>query len=364
MCPNAMGNQQINGLRDRDASTKGSGLMTSTTPLDESNRFPAGRLAFPHDHLTGIGHLARHEILFLLAAAEEWVELNREGEKRREILAGRTIINAFFENSTRTLLSFEIAGKRLGADVVNMQAATSSLKKGETLIDTAITLNAMRPDAIVMRHGSSGAPQLIAQKVDCPVLNAGDGSHEHPTQALLDALALREALKRRGEAAEDFTGLNVVICGDILHSRVARSNVLCLQAMGASVRLCAPPALMPAGIEAMGVEPYADFNAALEGVDVVMMLRLQSERMAGQFIPSASEYHHLYGLTKKRLSNARADALVMHPGPMNRGVEIDSEVADMLDRSIITQQVEMGVAIRMACLDVLTRGRRGAEGWA
>ena len=342
----------------------GSGLMTSTTPFIEPGRFPAGRLAFPHAHLTGIGHLERHEILYLLAAAEEWVTLNREGEKRREILAGRTIINAFFENSTRTLLSFEIAGKRLGADVVNMAAATSSLKKGETLLDTAITLNAMRPDAIVMRHGSSGAPELIAQKVDCPVLNAGDGSHEHPTQALLDALALREALKRRGEGAEDFTGLKVVICGDILHSRVARSNILCLQAMGAVVRLCAPPALMPSGIEAMGVEPFYDFDAALDGVDVVMMLRLQSERMAGQFIPSAREYHHLYGLTKRRLTAAKADALVMHPGPMNRGVEIDSEVADMMDRSIITQQVEMGVAIRMACLDVLTRERRGVEGWS
>ncbi|MEO0642279.1 MAG: aspartate carbamoyltransferase catalytic subunit [Pseudomonadota bacterium] len=338
--------------------------MTTPPSYSESSRFPAGRLAFPHAHLTGIAQLERHEILFLLDAAEHWVELNRRGEKREELLAGRTIINAFFENSTRTLLSFEIAGKRLGADVVNMQAATSSLKKGETLIDTATTLNAMRPDAIVMRHGSSGATQLIAQKVDCPVLNAGDGSHEHPTQALLDALALREALRRRGEAAEDFTGLNVVICGDILHSRVARSNVLCLQAMGASVRLCAPPALMPAGIEAMAVEPFTDFDAALDGVDVVMMLRLQSERMAGQFIPSAREYHHLYGLTQERLTGARPNALVMHPGPMNRGVEIDSEVADMIDRSIITQQVEMGVAIRMACLDVLTRRARGVEGWA
>jgi len=339
--------------------------MTRSAFTIEPGRFPDGRLAFPHAHLTGIGHLERHEILFLMASAERWVELNRRGEKREELLAGRTIINAFFENSTRTLLSFEIAGKRLGADVVNMAASTSSLKKGETLIDTAITLNAMRPDAIVIRHASSGATQLIADKVDCPVLNAGDGSHEHPTQALLDALALREALRQRSEAApEDFTGMTITICGDILHSRVARSNVLCMQAMGASVRLCAPPALMPAGIEAMGVETFADFNAALDGADVVMMLRLQSERMAGQFIPSAREYHHLYGLTRARLSYAAPDALVMHPGPMNRGVEIDSEVADMIDRSIITQQVEMGVAIRMACLDVLTRQRRGVEGWA
>ena len=329
-----------------------------------SSRFPAGKLAFAHRDLTGIGQLERHEILYLLDQAEQWVELNRRSAKHTDLLAGLTIINAFFENSTRTLLSFEIAGKRLGADVVNMHAAQSSVKKGETLIDTAITLNAMRADAIVIRHGSSGATQLIADKVDCPVLNAGDGSHEHPTQGLLDALALRHALQRRGETAEDFTGLNIVICGDILHSRVARSNLLCLQALGASVRLCAPPALMPAGVEAMGAEPFHNFDAALDGADVVMMLRLQTERMAGQFIPSAREYHHLYGLTQRRLTQAAPDALVMHPGPMNRGVEIDSEVADMLDRSIITQQVEMGVAIRMAALDILTRSARGVEGWA
>lgn len=335
--------------------------------IDVSDRFPQGRLAFPHRDLTGIGQLERHEILYLLNQAEQWVTWNRQRNKHTELLSGLTIINAFFENSTRTLLSFEIAGKRLGADVVNMHAAQSSVKKGETLIDTAITLNAMRADAIVIRHGSSGATQLIADKVDCPVLNAGDGSHEHPTQGLLDALALREALKRRGELGPDpladFTGLTVTICGDILHSRVARSNILCLQAMGASVRLCSPPALMPAGIDAMGAEAFHDFDAALDGSDVVMMLRLQSERMAGQFIPSEREYHHLYGLTIDRLKRAAPNALVMHPGPMNRGVEIDSEVADMLDRSIITQQVEMGVAIRMACLDVLTRSARGVEGW-
>ena len=328
-----------------------------------SDRYPAGALAFPHRDLLGIAQLGRHEILYVLDQAEQWVELNRQPDKHINLLSGLTIINAFFENSTRTLLSFEIAGKRLGADVVNMHAAQSSVKKGETLIDTAITLNAMRADAIVIRHGSSGAVDLIASKVDCPVLNAGDGQHEHPTQALLDALALRHALRARGERSEDFTGLNVTICGDILHSRVARSNILCLQALGASVRLCAPPALMPVGVEAMGAQPFHDFDAALEGSDVVMMLRLQTERMQGQFIPSAREYHHLYGLTKTRLDCAAPDALVMHPGPMNRGVEIDSEVADLLDRSIITRQVEMGVAVRMACLDILTRRRRGVEGW-
>jgi aspartate carbamoyltransferase catalytic subunit len=338
--------------------------MVMTDPSASAGRFPAGRLAFPHRDLTGIGHLQRHEILYLLEQAEQWVAFNRQRTKHSDLLAGLTIINAFFENSTRTLLSFEIAGKRLGADVVNMHAAQSSVKKGETLIDTAITLNAMRADAIVIRHGSSGATGLIADKVDCPVLNAGDGSHEHPTQGLLDALTLRHALAERGEGAEDFTGLKIVICGDILHSRVARSNILCLTALGANVRVCAPPALMPPGIAAMGVEVFHHFDDALEGAEVVMMLRLQSERMTGQFVPSPREYRHLYGLTMKRLALAGPDALVMHPGPMNRGVEIDSEVADLASRSLITRQVEMGVAIRMACLDILTREARGVEGWA
>jgi len=337
--------------------------MTSAQTTPPANRFPAGKRAFPHRDLIGIGKLERHEILYLLAEAEQWVGFNRQPKKHSEALAGLTIINAFFENSTRTLLSFEIAGKRLGADVVNMHAAQSSVKKGETLIDTAMTLNAMRADAIVIRHGSSGAVGLIAGKVDCPVLNAGDGQHEHPTQALLDALALRHALRAHGHTSEDFTGLVVVICGDVLHSRVARSNILSLQALGATVRVCAPPSLMPAGIERLGVEAYTNFAAALAGADVVMMLRLQSERMDGQFIPSPREYRHLYGLTLERLAKARDHAIIMHPGPMNRGVEIDSNVADMPGRSIITAQVEMGVAIRMACLDVLTRHTRGVPGW-
>ena len=337
--------------------------MTSPKTASTGSRFPKGARAFPHRDLIGISSLERHEILYLLAEAEQYVAFNRQAAKHSEQLAGLTIINAFFENSTRTLLSFEIAGKRLGADVVNMYAAQSSVKKGETLIDTAVTLNAMRADAIVIRHGSSGAVGLIANHVDCPVLNAGDGQHEHPTQALLDALALRHKLRERGHDAEDFTGLTVTICGDILHSRVARSNILCLQALGASVHLCAPPALMPAGIERMGAQPYHDFDAALEGSDVVMMLRLQNERMDGQYIPSPREYRHLYGLTPERLALAKEDAIVMHPGPMNRGVEIDSAVADMATRAIITSQVEMGVAIRMACLDVLTRKARGVPGW-
>ena len=334
--------------------------MTASEEMRRS-RYPAGSLAFPHGSLLGIAGLERHEILFLLDESERYVALNREAKKHSDALSGLTIINAFFENSTRTLLSFEIAGKRLGADVVNMHAAQSSVKKGETLIDTAVTLNAMRADAIVIRHGSSGAVQLIDEKVDCPVLNAGDGSHEHPTQALLDALTLRHAMGiASGEALD---GVKIAICGDILHSRVARSNMMCLTALGARVRACAPPALMPANVEALGAEPFHDFDAALDGVDAVMMLRVQNERMEGQYLASTAEYRHLYGLTAKRLDTCAPEAWIMHPGPMNRGVEIDSDVAER-EKSLITKQVEMGVAIRMACLDVLTRKARGLEGWA
>jgi aspartate carbamoyltransferase catalytic subunit len=316
-----------------------------------------GRQVFPHRHLTGITGLQPHEIMFLLDEAESWIGANRAHAVPDKRLDGLTQINAFFENSTRTLLSFEIAGKRLGADVINMHAAQSSVKKGETLIDTAMTLNAMRADVIVIRHMSSGAVQLIADKVDCPVLNAGDGRHEHPTQALLDALTIR---RRRGSIA----GQIIVICGDLLHSRVARSNILALTALAAEVRVCAPSTLMPSAIEDFGVTPFTDFDRALDGADVVMMLRLQSERMAGGFVPSTREFHARYGLTLQRLERAKPDALVMHPGPMNRGVEIASDVADHPTRSAITEQVETGVAVRMACLDVLTRGARGIEGWA
>ncbi len=331
--------------------------MTSTPhPIDP--RTPSGRAAFPHRHLLGLAGLQPWEISFLLDEAERWVDLGRSGAvKRDDALSGLTVINAFFENSTRTLLSFEIAGKRLGADVVNMHVAQSSVKKGETLIDTAMTINAMRADAIVIRHGSSGAVALIADKVDCPVLNAGDGWHEHPTQGLLDALTIR---RRKGR----IDGLKVAICGDIRHSRVARSNMIGLATMGAEVRVAGPPTLVPIEVEALGATRYTRIDEALDGADVIMMLRLQNERMDGAFIPSAREFHALYGLTARRLALARPDAIVMHPGPMNRGVEIDSAIADDPDRSTITEQVEMGVAVRMACLDVLTRSARGVEGWA
>lgn len=320
--------------------------------------YPPGRQAFPHRHLLGLAGLQPWEIAFLLDEAERWADLGRAGAvKHADALRGLTVINAFFENSTRTLLSFEIAGKRLGADVVNMHVAQSSVKKGETLIDTAVTLNAMRADAIVIRHQSSGAVALIADKVDCPVLNAGDGWHEHPTQGLLDALTIR---RRKGR----IDGLTVAICGDIRHSRVARSNMIGLATMGAQVRVAGPPTLVPPEVDTMGAIRFTQINDALDGADVIMMLRLQNERMDGGFIPSAREFHALWGLTPERLALARPDAIVMHPGPMNRGVEIDSIVADDPVRSTITEQVEMGVAVRMACLDVLTRRARRVEGWA
>jgi aspartate carbamoyltransferase catalytic subunit len=330
--------------------------MTSATTRPASD-YPPGGDAFRHRHLIGIAQLAPWEISYVLDAAEEWVEMNRSGAaKHDDRLAGLTIINAFFENSTRTLLSFEIAGKRLGADVVNMHAAQSSVKKGETLIDTAMTLNAMRADAMVIRHQSSGAVQLIADKVDCPVLNAGDGRHEHPTQALLDALTIRRRLGK-------VEGLTIAICGDVLHSRVARSNILALTLLGNEVRIVAPPTLTPPAMERMHVTAFTDMDEGLKDADVVMMLRLQNERMDGAYLPSAREYHALYGLTPKRLEKAKPQAIVMHPGPMNRGVEIDSSVADHPTRSTITEQVEMGVAVRMACLDILTRRKRGVPGW-
>ena len=263
-------------------------------------------------------------------------------------MQGKTLINLFFENSTRTEKSFELAGKRLGADVISMQVASSSVKKGETLLDTAATLNAMNPDLLVVRHGSSGAPALLSQKVSCSVINAGDGMHEHPTQALLDALTLREAF------GGDIGGLQIAICGDILHSRVARSNVQLLNLLGANVRLIGPPTLIPTDADRWGVEVFHDMETGLKGCDVVMMLRLQLERMKGAFVPSKREYYHFHGLTRAKLAHAKPGALVMHPGPMNRGVEISSDVADDPDVSLITNQVGAGVAMRMAILHALS----------
>jgi aspartate carbamoyltransferase catalytic subunit len=287
----------------------------------------------------------------LLDLAESYALLNRSGKTQRDLLRGRTLINLFFEDSTRTRTSFELAGKRLGADVINMSVSASSVNKGETLLDTASTLNAMMCDLLVVRHDQSGAPALLARKVDAAVINAGDGTHEHPTQALLDALTIR---RRRGR----LEGLTIAICGDITHSRVARSNIFLLTTMGSQVRLIGPPSLMPAGIGRLGVTVFHDMDEGLRDVDIVMMLRLQRERMTKGLIPSAREFFRFYGLDAARLARAKPDALVMHPGPMNRGVEIDSAVADDPDRSLIREQVEMGVAVRMAVLDTLGRTAR------
>ena len=308
-------------------------------------------MSFGHRHLLGIEPLSPAEITTILDLADAYADRMKAGTPQPKVLAGLTQINMFYENSTRTQASFELAGKRLGADVMNMSMATSSVKKGETLVDTALTLNAMRPDLLVVRHGASGAVQLLASKVNCAVLNAGDGRHEHPTQALLDALTIRRAKGRLHR-------LTVAICGDIAHSRVARSNMLLLGRMENRVRLIGPPTLIPAGAASLGVEVYDDMAAGLEGADVVMMLRLQKERMDGGFIPSEREYFHRYGLDGEKLNRAKADAIVMHPGPMNRGVEIDGAIADDVTHSVIQEQVEMGVAVRMAAMDLLARNAR------
>ncbi|HIC73445.1 MAG TPA: aspartate carbamoyltransferase catalytic subunit, partial [Alphaproteobacteria bacterium] len=306
---------------------------------------------FPHRHLLGIADLSASEIGFLLDVSDSYIDVNRGPNKKQTKLRGQTVINLFFENSTRTRTSFELAGKRLSADVINMSVATSSIKKGETMVDTSMTLNAMHPDVLVVRHPDSGAVKLLSEKINGAVINAGDGSHEHPTQALLDALTVR---RRRGR----IQGLIVAICGDVLHSRVARSNIHLLNKMGAQVRLVAPPTLLPTNVERLGVEVFHDMRTGLMDCDIVMMLRLQTERMRGTFVPSTREYFHFFGLDSDKLAVAKPDALVMHPGPMNRGVEIDSVLADDITHSAILDQVEFGVAVRMACLDVLTNNLR------
>jgi aspartate carbamoyltransferase catalytic subunit len=295
--------------------------------------------------LLSIDSLSDDQIATLLAAGEHWAEVNRAGTEAQSPLEGRIVFNLFYENSTRTLMSFSVAAHRLGAQVVTLPVEHSSTKKGETLDDTARTLNAMRPDALVIRHFENGAPQRMARIMDCPVINAGDGTNEHPTQALLDALTIRSHFGH-------VEGLKVAICGDIKHSRVARSNAKLLPRLGAEVRLAGPLALLPADFEGTG-----DVDAAIEGADVVMMLRVQRERLEADLGDAPGEYLARYGLTAERLKRTAPDAVVMHPGPMNRGVEIDSAVADDPQRSLIPLQVEMGVAARMACLDLLVGAR-------
>jgi len=309
---------------------------------------------FPKAHFLAAADLNPPAAMALLDLADAFVDFNCQSAKGIDLMRGQTVVNLFFENSTRTSSSFEIAAKRLGADVVTMPVASSSVKKGETLIDTAVTLNAMKPEILVVRHSASGAVDLLSQKVGCAVVNAGDGRHEHPTQALLDLLTLRRSFG-------DVGGLTVAICGDVTHSRVARSNIALLQMMGANVRLVGPTTLIPSVARRWNVEIFHDMKEGLQGVDVVMMLRLQMERMTGALIPSTREYFRFWGLDREKLAYAKPTAKVMHPGPMNRGVEIDSDVADDLSVSLIQDQVEMGVAARMAVLAALAHRRAGDE---
>ena len=296
-------------------------------------------------HLLGIQDLSISDVKLILDESKKFISLNKSKNKKLDILRGKTQINLFFEPSTRTQSSFELAGKRLGADVMSMNITNSAIKKGETLIDTAMTLNAMHPDIIVVRHQDSGASNLLSQKVNCSVLNAGDGRREHPTQALLDALTIIEKKKK-------IEGLRIAICGDILHSRVARSNIFLLNMLGAEVNIVAPTNLMPKDIEKFGVKTFSNMKEGVKDCDIVMMLRLQNERMSSSFLSSNREYYEYYGLTPDKLEKAKKDAIIMHPGPMNRGIEIDTKLADDINKSVIKEQVELGVAVRMACLKI------------
>ncbi len=296
-------------------------------------------------HILSIKDLSIKDINNILAKAEKF--LNKKNKKKNSF-SNKNIINLFFEDSTRTLTSFELAGKQLGASVINMSIATSSIKKGETLIDTAMTLNAMDPDILIVRHNMSGVPYLLSEKVNCSVINAGDGSNEHPTQALLDALTIKRHKKK-------ISGLEVAILGDVLHSRVARSNIYLLNKLGAEVRIICPPTLLPPNIEDLGVKVFKNLEDGLNNVDIIMVLRIQKERMSGSFVPSEKEFFKFWGLDRKKLNNAKKNALVMHPGPINRGIEIDSDVADDIGRSLILEQVKLGVAIRMSIIDELLK---------
>ncbi len=310
-------------------------------------------MTFGHKHILGMDQFSADDITRILDTADSFKEISTREIKKVPTLRGKTIINIFFEASTRTRASFEIAEKRLSADTLNISASTSALVKGETLEDTARNLEAMHPDIIVIRHGHSGAPHYLAERCNFSVVNAGDGAHEHPSQALLDLMTIRE---KKGTIG----GLTVAIVGDIAHSRVARSNIIALNTMGARVRLAGPRTLLPTGAERLGAEIHTDMQSALEGADVVMMLRIQQERQGRTLLPSTREYSRFFGLNPNNLQLAKDDAIVMHPGPMNRGVEIASSVADG-DRNVILDQVENGVAVRMALLYLISGGDKLAE---
>ena len=297
-------------------------------------------------HLLSIKDLSVTEIEGILKVANNFLNKKQIPKTILKNIKGKTLINLFLKNSTRTLTSFELAGKKLGASVINMAVATSAIKKGESLIDTAMTLNAMNPDILIVRHNMSGVPYLLSEKVNCSVINAGDGSNEHPTQALLDALTILRHKKR-------ISNLEVAIMGDVLHSRVARSNIYLLNKLNAKIRVICPPTLLPAGIEKMNVKVYKNIYQGLENADIIMVLRIQKERMAGSFVPSEKEFFKFWGLDREKLNRAKKNALVMHPGPINRGIEIDSDVADDIGRSLILEQVKLGVAVRMAVINKL-----------
>jgi aspartate carbamoyltransferase catalytic subunit len=310
-------------------------------------------MTFRHKHILGTEHLSREDIELILDTADSFKEINSRTIKKVPTLRGKTIVNLFYEASTRTRTSFEIAGKRLSADTINITASSSSVVKGETLEDTARNIEAMAPDIIVMRHAASGAPQYLAERLACSVINAGDGAHEHPSQALLDLLTIRQ---HKGK----LQGLTVAIVGDITHSRVARSNLYAMKKMGMTVRLVGPGTMVPPGIERLGAEVYTDMNAAIKDADVIMMLRIQLERQGKTMLPTLREYARFYGLNPTNLKLAKEDVIVLHPGPMNRGVEISSYVADG-PQNVILEQVENGVAVRMALLYLVAGGEQ-AEG--
>ena len=301
-------------------------------------------------HLVETADLNKKEIEFILDEAKKFINFNKKRVKKSNLLEGRTVFNLFFEDSTRTRTSFEVAAKRLGADLINVAVKDSSINKGETLLDTMTTINSMNPDVLIVRHPEEGISKRISNNVDACVINAGDGSHEHPTQALLDALTIKNRFS-------NFSKLQIAICGDILHSRVARSNIIILSKLGAKVNVIGPKQWLPKNINKLPVEVYTDMKKGLKNCDIVMMLRIQKERIVGKIMPNQKTYFNKYGLDYNKLKYAKKNAFVMHPGPMNRGVEIDSKLADDITRSLIQEQVAMGVAIRMACLDILIKNR-------
>jgi len=301
-------------------------------------------------HLVETADLNKKEIEFILDEAKKFINFNKKRVKKSNLLEGRTVFNLFFEDSTRTRTSFEVAAKRLGADLINVAVKDSSINKGETLLDTMTTINSMNPDVLIVRHPEEGISKRISNNVDACVINAGDGSHEHPTQALLDALTIMNRFN-------NFSKLQIAICGDILHSRVARSNIIILSKLGAKVNVIGPKQWLPKNINKLPVEVYTDMKKGLKNCDIVMMLRIQKERIVGKIMPNQKTYFNKYGLDYNKLKYAKKNAFVMHPGPMNRGIEIDSKLADDITRSLIQEQVAMGVAIRMACLDILIKNR-------